>query len=549
MFQKIKVVNHRSIKSFNIDNVSDVVIFEGRNYQGKTNLIRAIRWGIVGGNDSNCINHEEDETRVVLTGDTGAVIERSLLRDAKKSRLSVTVKDRTVPDPEEFLKTYYSAYCFDPIGFCTLSAKEQATVIRTALAARVSMTPEEAEKCGFTLDPKAPVMDQLDHFYDHYYSERKVLNAKIDQYKKSSKSIDVTTIPTKEEIDELEANISKMQTEISSINKQNAIAEAAKTNVSTKNKLERDLEAIDAEIETLDSNDDVETLKSDLKKKKTAFETSSSEESELRGRVKQLDKTLENLGESDCPTCPLSDKITCTTNITPVKDKMKTELSKMKTALKNMNEANRKLSDEIAEIEKMIVGLDQLKDKKIERDRIKATIDSIIVSDVEVVDTKPYNDTLSEAQSRLSSMKTAFALGASCDIETIQAERNKFDKFVKEISNFKDVELPKRAELGIPNLKLRDTGLYFKGTPLSEESTSIQLRLAVTIMKILYPKNNILTMDRIESVDEENLTKLITSLLKDGSRQVFATYVGKVPDAIRKMDNVTVYKIEDGKIV
>ena len=549
MIKSIKVVAFKYIrKAITVKDTDTFVIISGRNRQGKTCLIDSIRWAIVGGNNSKVINHNEDEARVVLSMDKGTTIERSLLRDAKKGRVSVTKGDgSTAENPEGMIASFFSIHCFDPIKFCTLTGKEQAEIVRTALASRLTITPEEAKLMGFTLDPVLRIDEQLDTWYDKFYKERTGLKRQIDIFEKTQANTKVTSVPTEEEIADLEEEVKSLSEEYDAAVENNAKASVAAGNKTTAEKLRTQLATLNEALEALGDSDPVSDK--DIKELEDKYNESTREEGELRGMAKQLEKTLTELGDNEFPVCPISKRVSCSTDMSSVKAGIARDLKEATAKLKKLNTANATMKESLNEMRETFDNQKDKKTKTTERDRVKATLETIEVSDCEPIETTPIQDELNEKRNLLASMKAAKEFAGASDIEAVRKKWTDCDNFVDEIRNFKEKVLPQRIKLDIPDIKLKADGIYFRDTILSEECTSVQLRIAVAIMKTLFPKNNLMTIDRLESLDTETLKKFIKNFTESGKIQVFATFVGEIPKAIAQMEGVTVIEMEDGDIV
>ena len=550
MIENLKVSNFKGIEKAEV-NCKRVTLFVGRNRQGKTSMLTAVGWCIAGGNKPYYVRTGTDEARTVANTER-ATFDRVLVRGSKKDRVSITKKsDGSIVDASIALANF-SEHCFDPIKFIFLDPKIQTKVIREALASKMTLTEQEAEDMGIVLfeqDGTRTTKDAktlCEDAYKKYYAERTEINRQVDVMKQKMTSSKLDFLPDQHFIDNIEHQVKELQDRYNEQIKKNARIKAAQGSAVTKQKLQDQFNTLESEIVAAQStvgegNDQADAIRLELVRK---FNKTSTEEAELRGSYNMLKKTLSDLEVATYPVCPISNKIICNTDMSSAKEGMKTELEEMGVKLKALHNSNLALSEEIENLAKHIETKKLLASKIIERDRTNAMLENLNVGDETVEDDEATKQSLNQKQQELTTAKMAKDLAALGDIEEkIKRQRN-LDELVKKLRNFIDTELTKRAKLEVNLVEVRDDGIYFKGLPLESESTSVQLRASCAIMKNLFPKNRLITCDRLEILDKDILLQFLKGYAEnvDGV-QLFGTLVEHYPDQYSYLKDIPEVKL------
>ena len=551
MITSIQIENIKGIAKASIE-ARQITIFAGKNRQGKTSALRAIEWGL-GSEVKGSIIHnrvKDAEARIKLTTDKGMIIERSFATGAKKSRLSLHRADGTsIPDPDKLMKSVFAGMAFDPIRLIFMTPKEQVAVIKEALASFIAISKDEATMLGFQIQEGSSVKEQLDKHYEKVFADRAVANKVVKTLQGKATVTGVTRVPDDAEIATAEKIVEDVNKKYLEAIKKAAQIEAAKANESTRLRLENLLKELDAELEDVKSFgglslDQMTQRLTDLTSK---FAASSTEEATLRGEVRQLEKTIKDLGDGKFPICPISAKIACATDVSGLKGGIATDLETKSATLKVLYADNVVKNKELETFKGKVENFRRLDAKKLERSRIKATLDNLgatIVEDGSNPD--ELKITLEEMRTTLGNLKMAKEMSNASGLEQEEAAAEKLDTQVKAIKKFIDEELPKRTDLGIPNIELKQEGIFYQGLPMTDECTSIQLQIASAIVKKIYPKSKMLTIDRLEVLDPETLVRFVEKVSSEREFQLFATYVGELPQVIKSMKNVKVIQMERG---
>ena len=527
MIVNLKVSNFKGIEKAEI-NCKKVTIFVGDNRQGKSSMLNSIGWCIAGGNKPYNVMNNKDEARVVASTER-ATFDRVLVRGSKKDRIVVTKKlDGSIVEASVALSSF-NDNCFDPIKFVFIEPKIQSKIIREALAGKMTLTDQEVKDFGLTPDTTKDAKTLCEEAYKRYYNERTEINRQVDTMKQKMAGAALDFIPDQKFIDILENQVKELNDRFNEQIKKNARIKAAQDNKVTYQKLQDQLTVLEKEIATTEEHvgkaeDNAEEVILELKKK---FNKESVEETEQRGFFNAIKKTLTELETGAFPVCPISKKISCQTDMTNIKEGMRTEQIELGEKLKKLHDSNLALSEHIDSLEQHIKNKKTIAAKKIEYDRTKAMLDNLTIADETLENDEATKTQLNQKQQELSTAKIAKDLAALGDIEEKVKRQRNLDALVKKLRDFIDVELTKRAKIEVHDIEVKEDGIYFRGIPLSEECTSLQLRASCAIMKNLYPKNKLLLADRLEILDRKSLTQFLTSYaINTEGLQLFGTFVG-----------------------
>ena len=527
MIVNLKVSNFKGIEKAEI-NCKKVTIFVGDNRQGKSSMLNSIGWCIAGGNKPYNVMNNKDEARVVASTER-ATFDRVLVRGSKKDRIVVTKKlDGSIVEASVALSSF-NDNCFDPIKFVFIEPKIQSKIIREALAGKMTLTDQEVKDFGLTPDATKDAKTLCEEAYKRYYNERTEINRQVDTMKQKMAGAALDFIPDQKFIDILENQVKELNDRFNEQIKKNARIKAAQDNKVTYQKLQDQLTVLEKEIATTEEHvgkaeDNAEEVILELKKK---FNKESVEETEQRGFFNAIKKTLTELETGAFPVCPISKKISCQTDMTNIKEGMRTEQIELGEKLKKLHDSNLALSEHIDSLEQHIKNKKTIAAKKIEYDRTKAMLDNLTIADETLENDEATKTQLNQKQQELSTAKIAKDLAALGDIEEKVKRQRNLDALVKKLRDFIDVELTKRAKIEVHDIEVKEDGIYFRGIPLSEECTSLQLRASCAIMKNLYPKNKLLLADRLEILDRKSLTQFLTSYaINTEGLQLFGTFVG-----------------------
>ena len=194
MLKVVEVKDFCGIEAARI-NLGKVTIISGRSMQGKSTIVEAIRWAILGGNEESFIRNGCESCDIVLRTDQSSIITRSMMRGGK-SRLYfnriVDGESISIDEPQTKLNKLFIPASFDPISLMQMKPKELAKTVNEALSDRVKLTPEELVELGFT-DKEFPANGNhyqiAKDMHDALYAERTEVNRDVKEYETKAKDI------------------------------------------------------------------------------------------------------------------------------------------------------------------------------------------------------------------------------------------------------------------------------------------------------------------------------------------------------------------------
>ena len=132
---KLEAVNIKRLKAIRIEpDGNSMVVIGGRNAQGKTSVIDAIEMALAGKKSVPDRPVRDGEEKAHIICDLGDLVVTRSFRSKNgdvKSTLKVENKDgATYKSPQTILDKLVGQLSFDPLGFCRLEAKEQASTLR-----------------------------------------------------------------------------------------------------------------------------------------------------------------------------------------------------------------------------------------------------------------------------------------------------------------------------------------------------------------------------------------------------------------------------------
>jgi hypothetical protein len=135
----MRAENIKRISAVEITPDGAVVEITGRNGQGKTSILDAIRWAL----DSNKavqsmpVREGADAGYVQLDLGEYIITKKFRVKDGKEIVISLTVANRDgakYGSPTELLKGFYGAFTFDPLAFAEAKPEDQVTALRQLVA-------------------------------------------------------------------------------------------------------------------------------------------------------------------------------------------------------------------------------------------------------------------------------------------------------------------------------------------------------------------------------------------------------------------------------
>ena len=134
------------------------------------------------------------------------------------------------------------------------------------------------------------------------------------------------------------------------------------------------------------------------------------------------------------------------------------------------------------------------------------------------------------------------------NIEEKKKRQAYLNETLKRLNEIMTIYLPKKMSISVKGISMTDDGLYFRDIPFKRLGDSYKLRLTTAVIKDLYPKVNLFTLDGCEKIDAEEFEKVVKRYAQDDPRiQYVLTYVGSVPRGLKDIQGVSVVEMANFK--
>lgn len=181
-----KITIHNFLKLKDVDfNPSDSNVIVGKNKQGKTSILKAIRTAFSGDADSTSIRIGESKAEISIELDD-INIKRTIT--PKGNQLDVSNKEGLkYPAPQKFLDGLIGTFSFNPIEFFDKKPAERKKYLLNA----IKMTITQDELAVYTgeklagLDYEAHALEVTEQARKFYYDKRTIANAEVSKKEKA----------------------------------------------------------------------------------------------------------------------------------------------------------------------------------------------------------------------------------------------------------------------------------------------------------------------------------------------------------------------------
>lgn len=216
---KLTISNFLKLKDVEM-NPSQTNVIVGKNKQGKTSILKAIRTAFTGDADSTSIRIGEGKAEITVELDDLS-IKRTITE--KGNYLDISNKEGfKMPAPQRYLDGILGVFSFNPIEFFDKKPADRKKYLLNAI--KLTITQDElavytGEKLS-GLDYNAHALEVVEQARKWYYDKRTVVNAEVSKKEKSLQDL-TASIPegfdpkkvSEEEIEKLRAAIQKDETE------------------------------------------------------------------------------------------------------------------------------------------------------------------------------------------------------------------------------------------------------------------------------------------------------------------------------------------------
>lgn len=494
---RIRISNVMGIKEFACC-PEQMNIISGGNAQGKTSILEAIE---------KALNNSVRRDKFIRTGEDEAVLNMEITDEDRKIEITRKIREEGsdyikvlvngIPEkkPEAYLKALARGFCFNPVDFLKLSSKEQAELLLSLMP--IHVTHQQATE-WFGEIPQGVNYNQhglkvLDEILQKFYDTRTEVNRKVISAKEQADGYTV----------QLPAEYKADYWRTYSLQAQYAMIDSHKT---VNNSIEKAKEFLEKTFPV--QIQQLEELEKSSNERLIAEESSaiSALDQEMTGYISSREKDIATLEQK---IAVLKSEIAQADSIKTARhDKIKAEYRAK--IVQNSEDVQKRIHD--------------LKTKKADAENL---LEKNCFVDVTEMVTEAQNaekmkeflviaDNLIQAKKRLDDL-------------TMQSEN--LTLTIKDIRE-KPLELMQTVRMPVPGLGVSDGNLTIDGLPISNLSTSQQIKLAVKIAEETSGTLKIVCIDRFESLDDAEKKTLIDELMSAG----FQTFVTEVTEGSLKLE-------------
>lgn len=506
-------------------------LFQGKSHQGKSSILHAIKWCIVGGNDEFNVKNGEATTEVVLFSDNGSRIERRLTRGGTNKLYVYDSEGNSLKKPQDVLNSKYDSLFFSPTDMLRMSTKDLNEFISKTISKRLKLTDSQIKYYKIehlNLKESEDPVKKIEEYYNKLYAERTEVNRIVKNLETKSA---VTKNYTQEEVDELTKDLESLNVKLNQYKEKNMRIELSKKNKEIKIKTENNIKLIKEEIEKgkdlLDKMDQSINELSNLEKELKTLETETENQ---RNSYKAIENVLKKL-ESGEIQCPIDASIKCNTDMKPYVDDLKNKLETTKKNGKLNFDKTQKLKETVSTLKQDIETAKNIKSKQLELDRAESILKELEILDEDEVDCKTLENEIREKTEILSEMKVSLEINKSNSVDSneYKIRQTKLNEDLDKLNTLLKNVIPNSLSLNVKNVTLGKEGLFFQGVPFGRLGDSFKLRLCTAVLKDLFPSVNIFTLDRMECIDSVELKKYVEHYAsEENDIQYFGTLVGNL---------------------
>ena len=524
MIKTLFIQNFCGIETMRID-LSAVNIMYGRNMQGKTTILEAIKWLVNGDNDDSYIRKGTETCEVTAEFINGDKAERRLTVGGKSKLYVCDISENQIPEPQTYIKNTLGFV--SPISLMSMTQKDLGQFVSKAMSDKVKFTPEEMkEYCLEDLDfSGGDTIQVVKKYYDTLYSERTAVNKEV----KASEGVfnQDLEVPSDEKINAVKGEVEAIKKKIEEISINNARAEAAKKSERVFEMAKSDLADIEKELAELQdltpfNQEEFDALTKELKALETSYSDTRSQYAGIKDALKKIDGQI---------TCPFG--IKCKTDFSSYKDQLTGNLGELEENGKEKFSNISVIKEKLQTLDSARNTAELKKNLEVRAERTRAILNEAAkVGSTEQVSDAEYRAELSGKQNQLSKWEVNKEIQKKNEaiIKHARSRRQRqaeLNDLLPKLKNLIEVEIPSRMNIGVKGLLFSDEGFTYNGLKFARLGDSYKLRLCIAIIKSLMPKTSVMLLDRCECIDPIEFEKFLARLVKEnGSVQYLMTYVG-----------------------
>ena len=328
--------------------------FCGENGQGKTSVLNALRYGLTGVKpDGELITKGKEKASVLVEFEDGTSIARmEFAKDGKPAAYYVDKKKSTLAAVNQKLEGMTNGKKIPELATAsdllrklepekfgeTLLGYLPETMTAEDVCGRIPGITETAAKAVRDILPEGEFgFKELDRFYKYCVEKRRDLKNRIKAESAVVQRLEATVQAPKESKEELMANMQKLEEQK---NRAAAYTAARREYERLKKAAENQMKLIKAEEEQAGNSNPAPHTKEErdsmaaiLDTHRKTVTTLFSTLQAMKNGIDAIKKAVESIRK---PICPLSEKLVCTTDKTPILEELKSEYKKAAAEYNNL---------------------------------------------------------------------------------------------------------------------------------------------------------------------------------------------------------------------
>lgn len=485
---RLEIKNCLGISELEIQ-AGKINIISGGNERGKTSVLEVIERGLQNTQRrSKFVKEGEQEATLYIEMDDNTIIDRTIKSDGKVNS-KITQNGASIPKPETYLKSITGeGFGFNPVDFMSRKDKEQTEILLSLIPMRI--TEEDLMNWFGEVPPvnlNQHAIDVLSYLAEKYfYDKRTIANGEVRECQSEIKALFEQLPDNYDGNDWKDINIGKLWAEVKEAEQNNNIRSQAQ---STVDNLEERMQAINNKFD-LQIKEQVELLEFKIDKARKSVEQDKQvikdDISDLESRIADKEDQIKRLKK----------EIQDHKNMIILKENDLKNIDETMVAVKvqSLNNEHNVILKNIEE--KRQVELEEVKERAEKAQMFLDVNDEIDISPLEnkalLAEKMKGYIPLYEQMKRLQSQ-----------LIDKQDYASKLDDYVS-YCRTKPAELLQTIQLPIKGLGINEEMLItVDGLPISNLSTSRQIKLALDIARVTAGPLKLICVDRFESLDEE----------------------------------------------
>ena len=523
-------------------------MFQGRSHQGKSSILQAIQWAIIGGNDEFYVRNGTATCEVILVSNNQSRIERRLTRGGSSKLYLYGPDEKPLNKPQDVLNKTYNPFLFSPTDMINMKPKDLNEFISSTISKRLKLSADEIKLYGLEkVDLSEDPVNAIQKYYDELFKERTAVNSIVKNFDTKTAGAEIIKQVTPEELAFMENLVNTTEEELRKAKDKNIRIDISKKNIDIKIKTENNVNIIKKELE--DGQAVLENLDSSIKELDEINKEVSTLDAELakdRNEVSNIKATLSKLSSGEI-NCPISGLIKCTTDMKPYKQKLEKSEETLVTNGKIKFNKVTELKTKADKLKQDIETAKDLKRKKLELDRAESILKELEILDEDPIDITETETKLTQIKDELYKARLAKDIGTITGIDDSRKRQEELNLSLEKLSKLLKEVIPGRLTLGIKGVLLSKDGLFFQGLPLRRLADSMKLRICTAILKDMFMNCNLFTLDRMEIIDKVELEKYITFYAGESNPiQYFGSYVGDLGQM--QIPNLNIFNMNKFKV-